>query len=197
MKKKVVSILTLLLFSVSLISCGSTSASSDSTEAETIISDDVASSEEGAPLYDHISNEDYLDMLDNYNEIFMDEMSIVSTNQVASLISEDATIDEVVSEIDRVLAEIELSSSVLQEYYDTFDQNRSEAPMQTRIMTLLSDAQSALTQYEMAMEYLKSYSTSPNQEYLDSFTEYSQKAQESIDDYNSVLNEELSKLETE
>ena len=136
-------------------------------------------------------------MLENYNEIFMDEMSIVSTNQVASLISEDATIDEVVSEIDRVLAEIELSSSVLQEYYDTFDQNRSEAPMQTRIMTLLSDAQSALTQYEMAMEYLKSYSTSPNQEYLDSFTEYSQKAQESIDDYNSVLNEELSKLETE
>ena len=69
--------------------------------------------------------------------------------------------------------------------------------MQTRIMTLLSDAQSALTQYEMAMEYLKSYSTSPNQEYLDSFTEYAQKAQESIDDYNSVLNEELSKLEAE
>lgn len=197
MKKKVVSILTLLLFSVSLISCGPTSASSDSTEAETIISDDVASSEESTPLYDHISNEDYLDMLENYNEIFMDQMSIVSTNQVASLISEDAAIDEVVSEIDRVLAEIELSSSVLQEYYDTFDQNRSEAPMQTRIMTLLSDAQSALTQYEMAMEYLKSYSTSPNQEYLDSFTEYAQKAQESIDDYNSVLNEELSKLEAE
>lgn len=197
MKKKVVSLLTLLLVSVSLISCRSASTSSDIAESDAVISDEVTSSEENIPLYDHISNEDYLDMLENYNEIFMDQMSIVSTNQVASLISEDATIDEVVAEIDRVHAEIDLSSSVLQEYYDTFDQNRSEAPMQTRIMTLLSDAQSALTQYEMAMEYLKSYSTSPNQEYLDGFTEYAQKAQESIDDYNSVLNEELSKLEAE
>ena len=197
MKKKVVSLLTLLLVSVSLISCRSASTSSDIAESDAVISDEVTSSEENIPLYDHISNEDQLDMLETYNEIFMDQMSIVSTNQVASLISEDATIDEVVAEIDRVHAEIDLSSSVLQEYYDTFDQNRSEAPMQTRIMTLLSDAQSALTPSEMAMEYWKSYSTSPNQEYLDGFTEYAQKAQESIDDYNSVLNEELSKLEAE
>ena len=133
-------------------------------------------------------------MLNEYNEIFMDALSIVSTNQVASLISENATIGEVVAEIDRVLAEIEVSSAELQEYYDTFDQNRSDAPMQTRIMTLLSDAQSALTQYKMAMEDLKWYSSTSNEDYMDGFLEYSQKAQDSISDYNSVLNEELSKL---
>lgn len=197
MKKKILSIILSMSLAAVIISCGSASDADESIEAESITPSDTAQDDSTTQLYDHISNEDYLEMLDTYNDIFMDEMSIVSTNQVSALIAEDATIEEVVTEIDRVLTEIETSGDVLQEYYDTFDQNRSEAPMQTRIMTLLSDAQSALTQYEMAMEYLKWYSESPNQEYLDGFTEYAQKSQESIEDYNDVLNEELEKLSSE
>lgn len=197
MKKKVMSILLSLLVGISAISCVSVPESSNSDESGSAASDDLPQDSDSTQLYSHITNDDYLEMLENYNEIFMDKMSIVSTNQVSSLISQDATIGEVVAEIDRVLSEIDSASASLQEYYDTFDQNRSEAPMQTRIMTLLSDAQSALTQYKMAMEYLKWYSNSPNQEYLDGFTEYTQKAQESINDYNTVLEEELSKLGAE
>lgn len=192
MKKKVVLILLSLLVSISAISCVSVPDSSNSATSDNLSQDGAS-----AQLYSHITNDDYLEMLENYNEIFMDEMSIISTNQVSSLISQDATISEVVTEIDRVLSEIDSASASLQKYYDTFDQNRSEAPMQTRIMTLLSDAQSALTQYKMAMEYLEWYSSSSNQEYLDGFTEYTQKAQESINDYNTVLEDELSKLGVE
>lgn len=195
MKNKALSLLLSISACATVVSCSPSTPPPENSVSDA--HEEVAvdySDESITPLYDHISNDDYLDMLEEYNEIFMDALSIVSTNQVASLISENATIGEVVAEIDRVLAEIEVSSAELQEYYDTFDQNRSEAPMQTRIMTLLSDAQSALTQYKMAMEDLKLYSSTSNEDYMNGFLEYSQKAQDSISDYNSVLNEELSKL---
>lgn len=192
MKKKTL----LLLLSISLcsllIACSS-SAPSDNIQAETQM--DVGdASKISEPLYDHINNDDYYDMLTKYNDIFMEAMSIIPSNQVSTLIGNDASISEVVTEIDRVLSEIDISASKLQKYYDTFDQNRSEAPMQTKIMTMLSNAQSALAQYKMAMEDLKLYSISPEQEYMDNFTKYIQKSEQSIEDYNTVLREELSKL---
>lgn len=191
MKKKILSLLLSVLLCASLTACSSSAPDNFQEEAQTDV-DNI--NELPEPLYDHISNDDYFDMLTQYNDIFMDAMSIVSTNQVSTLISNDATISDVIAEIDRVLSEIEISSSELQGYYDTFNQNHSEAPMQTRIMTMLSYAQSALTQYKMAMEDLKWYLVTPNQDYIDGFTEYAQKAQDSIEDYNTVLNEELSKL---
>lgn len=191
MKKKTLSFLLSILLCPSLVSCSPSVSDNLQTETQEE-SRDVGTSDE--PLYNHISNDDYLNMLNEYNDIFMDAMSIVSTNQVSTLISNDATITEVVAEIDRVLSEIEISSAELQAYYDTFYQTRSEAPMQTKIMTMLSCAQSSLTQYKIAMENLKQYSLSPNQEYMDGFSKYTQKSQESIEEYNSVLNEELFKL---
>lgn len=192
MKKKLLVLMMAAMMSLSAVACSSSSPS-DNFQGE-VQTDITNASKTSEPLYDHINNDDYYNMLTKYNDIFMGAMSIVSSNQVSALIGNDASINDVVTEIDRVLSEIEISSAELQEYYDAFDRNRSEAPMQTRIMTMLSDAQSALTQYKMAMEYLKWYSSSPEQEYIDGFAKHTQKAEQSIEDYNSVLEEELSKL---
>lgn len=219
MKKKLVALMLVGALSCTVLACG---GESDNTNNDTTVeendSDETAdekeeksdatdevtpsievSDEESAAgdLYDHISNEDYMEMLNKYDAIFTGQMSIFTTQQISTLIEQNADTDLVVAEISRVLEELDSAKTVLSDYFLEFDKDRTAAPMGTKIMTLLSHAQSAVTQYELAISYLNDYLTySADQEYIDKFQKYTQKTKDSIETYNEVLNSEKELLES-
>ena len=145
-------------------------------------------------LYNHISNVGYAKMLTEYDSVFMNELSILSEDKIAKIINDNGTMGELQSVISDTLTRLESSEQILQLYYDEFDKDRNSAPMGTRIMTLLSDAQSALRQYTIAMQHLQDYTNNPKQEYIDHFQKYMDKTNESLNDYKAVLEEEKTKL---
>lgn len=137
-----------------------------------------------------LSDNEYLDMLKEYGGIFTDELSILSDNKISQLIRDNSNVDSLMSELSYVLSEVRNSSATLQEYYEQFDQNRNAPPMGTKIMTLLSYAQSALTQYDIALSHLQSYFSSHDQNDIDAFTKYAEKAADSLNSYENLLHSE-------
>ena len=211
MKKKLVTLILLFSLSCTSLACGSGKSDntnndilkeengekSDTTDKET--SSIESSDEEPAigDLYDHINNEDYAEMLNKYDAIFMEQMSVFTTQQISALIEQNADTDLVATEISRLLGELDSAKTVLSDYFLEFDKNRMTAPMGTKIMTLLSCAQSAVTQYELAISYLNDYLTySADQEYMNKFQEYIEKTENSIEAYNEVLTSEKELLES-
>lgn len=149
-------------------------------------------------LYDHISNEEYSKMLDEYNQIFLNEMSIVESNSISDIIRYNGLTNDLSLEISDTLSKLSVSEQTLQSYYDQFNLNRNTAPMQTKIMTMLSYAQTALRQYTIAIEHLQYYLYSPQQSYIDDMQKYAGKASQSLSDYHSVyLSEKAALGETE
>ncbi len=139
------------------------------------------------------SNE-YGSMLIEYGNIFFEELSVLSNDQISQLIQNGANTEEVLNEISLNLAEISVAETKLQEYYEEFDKNRNELPMGTPIMTLLSHAQSALRQYAIALEHLRDYLGNPKQEYIDDFVKYMGKATDSLNSFNTLFSSEKEKI---
>lgn len=160
-----------------------------SIKDDPIIENDAST--ESNELYSHITNKDYREMLEYYSNIFTEQLSIISTQQVSTLLEQNADTQTVINEIDNVLSELSSAEQTLSDYYEEFDNDRTKAPMGTKIMTLLSDAQSAVTQYQMAFGYLNTYLTAiRDQKYIEKFQIFTQKATDSLNDYNDVLNAE-------
>lgn len=142
-------------------------------------------------------SDEYGSMLIEYGNIFFDELSVLSNDQISQLIQNGVNADEVLNEISLKLMEINAAEIKLQEYYEEFDKNRNELPMGTPIMTLLSYAQSALRQYAIALEHLRDYFNNPKQEYIDDFTMYMGKAADSLDSFNVLFSSEKEKIKSE
>ncbi len=159
------------------------------TESESF--DSKVSSKEAA------SDKEYADMLIKYGDIFTEELSVFSNQKISQLIKDNASVDELMEEISLSMSQVSTAEENLQNYYEQFDSNRTELPMGTPIMTLLSDAQSALRQYAIALQKLQDYFSDPQQEYIDDFVKYTEKATESLNDFNDLLKLEKSALKTE
>ena len=173
-----------------------TTASSDSTDDINTLETNGAtdSTDSAEDLYDHISNADYAEMLNTYNDIFMNEMSVIRTNQLSSLMEQNVNVSTFMVEINQVLEQLDVSEQNLQDYFNEFDKDRTKAPMGTRIMTMLSDAQSATTRYKIAIQHLKDYILTQEQKCMEDFDVYIQKSKESMESYNNTYKEEKSKL---
>lgn len=143
------------------------------------------------------SDKEYADMLIKYGDIFTEELSVFSDQKISQLIKDNASVDELMEEISLSMSQVSTAEENLQNYYEQFDSNRTELPMGTPIMTLLSDAQSALRQYAIALQKLQDYFSDPQQEYIDDFVKYTEKATESLNDFNDLLKLEKSVLKTE
>ena len=153
-----------------------------SSETENVIGSDVSGSS-------------YADMLRTYSDIFTSNLEVFSNQKISQLISDGSSSEEILDEVSSVLSQIETSQSVLQNYYDDFNSNRTEPPMGTPIMRLLSDAQSALQQFSIALDHLQSYLTTSSQSDMDDFLKYMGKASDSLDSYNATLQSELDSLQ--
>ena len=147
---------------------------------------------QSADISDSSSNE-YGSMLIEYGNIFFEELSVLSNEQISQLIQNGANTEAVLNEISLNLTEISIAETKLQEYYEKFDENRNELPMGTPIMTLLSHAQSALRQYAIALEHLRDYLGNPKQEYIDDFVKYMGKATDSLNSFNALFSSEKEK----
>lgn len=142
-------------------------------------------------------DEEYADMLIKYGDIFTEELSVFSDQKISQLIEDNASTDELTKEISLNISQVSIAEENLQSYYEQFDSNRTELPMGTPIMTLLSDAQSALRQYSIALQNLQDYFSDPKQEYIDDFVKYTEKATKSLNDFNDLLKSEKSTLKIE
>ena len=124
----------------------------------------------------------------------MNEMSVIRTNQLSSLMEQNVNVSTFMVEINQVLEQLDVSEQNLQDYFNEFDKDRTKAPMGTRIMTMLSDAQSATTRYKIAIQHLKDYILTQEQKCMEDFDVYIQKSKESMESYNNTYKEEKSKL---
>lgn len=140
-----------------------------------------------------VDNE-YAEMLIKYGDIFADELSVFSNQKIQQLINDNASVSELMTEIASSLSEVGTAEENLQNYYNQFDSNRKEIPMGTPIMTLLSYAQSSLRQYAIALQHLQDYFSNPKQDYIDDFVEYTAKATDSLNKFNTLLISEKAAL---
>ena len=163
-----------------------TTASSDSTDDINTLETNGAtdSTDSAEDLYDHISNADYAEMLNTYNDIFMNEMSVIRTNQLSSLMEQNVNVSTFMVEINQVLEQLDVSEQNLQDYFNEFDKDRTKAPMGTRITT----------RYKIAIQHLKDYILTQEQKCMEDFDVYIQKSKESMESYNNTYKEEKSKL---
>lgn len=141
------------------------------------------------------ASKEYADLLIKYGDAFASELDVLSNQRVSQLVKDNASIDELSEEISSSLSRLGVAENNLQNYYDKFDSNRTQLPMGTPIMTLLSDAQSALRQYTIALQHLQDYLINPKQEYIDSFVEYTEKATDSLNSFNELFSSEKKLLE--
>lgn len=86
-------------------------------------------------------------------------------------------------------------NSTVRIYSDSFYENRPAAPFGTKIMTLLSDAQSALRRYAITIEHLYDYSfySEKDSTDLEHADEYYQKTNDALSDYDTLLESEQNK----
>lgn len=140
-------------------------------------------------------NKEYISLFKKYSEIFSEELKVFDTSeQLMQAISENKNTDDIFTILESAMALATESEEKLNGYFMEFDANRQEAPYGTKIMTLLAHAQSAVTQYNIALSHLNEFLLSSDQNDVSDFQKYTEKARQSLNDYNSVLNEELSKI---
>lgn len=141
------------------------------------------------------SDEEYISLLKKYSEIFSEELKVFDTSeQLIQAISGNKNTSEVIGILESAVASTEKSEETLNNYFAEFDSNRQQMPYGTRIMTLLAHAQSAVTQYNIALSHLNDFLLSSDQDDIAHFQKYMEKAEQSLNDYNSILNEELAKI---
>lgn len=140
-------------------------------------------------------DKEYISLFKKYSEIFSEELKVFDTSeQLMQAISENKNTDDIFTILESAMALATESEEKLNGYFIEFDANRQEAPYGTKIMTLLAHAQSAVTQYNIALSHLNEFLLSSDQNDVSDFQKYTEKARQSLNDYNSVLNEELSKI---
>nr|WP_297885043.1 hypothetical protein [uncultured Blautia sp.] len=140
-------------------------------------------------------DKEYISLFKKYSEIFSEELKVFDTSeQLMQAISENKNTDDIFTILESAMALATESEEKLNGYFMEFDANRQEAPYGTKIMTLLAHAQSAVTQYNIALSHLNEFLLSSDQNDVSDFQKYTEKARQSLNDYNSVLNEELSKI---
>lgn len=155
---------------------------------------DIQSSEESHEEIKEL-DEEYATLFKKYSEIFSDELKVFDTSeQLIRAISENKNTDDILSILNSAMASVEKVEENFNNYFLEFNSNRQEAPYGTKIMTLLSHAQSAATQYHIALSHLNEFLLNSNQDDLSAFQKYMDKSTQSLNSYNSVLNEELAKI---
>lgn len=165
----------------------------DSDDPNSSISSDVSPA--STDSLQNKKNEEYISLLKKYSEIFYDELKVIDTSeQLLQTISENKSTGEILSMLEDTIASVEQSKEALNNYFIEFDSNRQEPPYGTRIMTLLAHAQSAVTQYDIALSHLNEFLLSSNQNDIDDFQKYMKKTTQSLNDFDSVLNDELPKI---
>lgn len=222
MKKKIIAFLLASTMAISTTACGgissktptdtettesvtatlepieSPSVTPEETESDENTTEDETSNipEEGSlDSSENISDDEYYNLLVKYGDIFTEKLSILSNNNIASLIEQNSDLEVLQSEIDNTLSALAQAEKDLQSYYDDFDKDRTKPPMGTKIMTLLSYAQSALRQYTIGVEHLNDYiNYSHDQSDIDHMVKYIDKATTSLNDFKQLLDEEQQKL---
>lgn len=171
----------------------------DDIDLDKLISMDAESNPDaqnfGEPPKEKKRSKEYIALFQKYSEIFSEELKVFeSSEQLIQAISDNRNTDEIFDILESAIAASEESKETLNNYFTEFDSNRQEMPYGTRIMTLLSHAQSAITQYNIALYHLNDFLLSSNQDDLSDFQKYTEKAKQSLNDYNAILNEELVKI---
>lgn len=140
------------------------------------------------------SEDDYQEMLSKYDALFSEQLSVIDDSK--ALVESALNGSEVESsQLLDALSAVNDAEDVLQGYSDSFYENRPAAPFGTKIMTLLSDAQSALRRYAITIEHLYDYSfySEKDSTDLEHADEYYQKTNDALSDYSTLLESEENK----
>lgn len=140
------------------------------------------------------SEDDYQELLSKYDALFSEQLSVIDDSK--ALVESALNGSEVESsQLLDALSAVNAAEDVLQGYSDSFYENRPAAPFGTKIMTLLSDAQSALRRYAITIEHLYDYSfySEKDSADLEHADEYYQKTNDALSDYSTLLESEQNK----
>lgn len=140
------------------------------------------------------SEDDYQEMLSKYDALFSEQLSVIDDSK--ALVESALNGSEVESsQFLDALSAVNDAEDVLQGYSDSFYENRPAVPFGTKIMTLLSDAQSALRRYAITIEHLYDYSfySEKDSTDLEHADDYYQKTNDALSDYDTLLESEQNK----
>lgn len=140
------------------------------------------------------SEDDYQEMLSKYDALFSEQLSVIDDSK--ALVESALNGSEVESsQLLDALSAVNDAEDVLQGYSDSFYENRPAAPFGTKIMTLLSDSQSALRRYAITIEHLYDYSfySEKDSTDLEHADDYYQKTNDALSDYDTLLESEQNK----
>ncbi len=165
----------------------------DSTDSNSVVSDDMPSA--SVDSLQNKKDEEYIALFKKYSEIFSDELKVFDTSeQLLQAISESKSTNEIFSILETAMESVKQSEEELDNYFAEFDSNRQKPPYGTSIMTLLAHAQSAVTQYDIALSHLNDFLLSSDQNDIADFQKYMEKATQSLNTFDSTLNNELAKI---
>lgn len=138
-----------------------------------------------------LSESEYIEMVEYYNKLFSEQVLVISGSKELSDVLKSGDIEKIKNDLNEEISKVETSENTLMGYSNEFYKNKTEPPFGTGIMRMLNEAQSAVTQYKIALQNLNDYVNSGDQSDLDSFNKYINKATESMDNYTDVYNSEI------
>lgn len=139
------------------------------------------------------SEDDYQEMLSKYDALFSEQLYVIY-HTLPTIESALAGEDVSASDLNDILSDISDAEGILSAYYNTFDKDHQSPPFGTKIMTLLSDARFALRRYYICVEHLYYYYDSiGDSSDLESAEKYYKKTNDTLSDYDTLLESEQNK----